>query len=64
MQKCQKRLVDTEALLTRAMKRLNENQRLIQEQEKLIKKGKQANLGGYRKFERETAGSCRDCKKA
>ena len=37
MQKCQKRLEGTEALSTISMKNLSEKQRLIQEQEQLIK---------------------------
>ena len=107
-----KTLEDTEAASSRAMKKLSEKQKIIQEKANLIKekekesssegrndkdkekerahaemtqrlkesealstkrestadkikrKGKQGNLGGCRKSERETAGSCRDCKKA
>ena len=51
-----KRLEDTKALLTRAVKKLSDKQRLIQDQEQLIKvkeKEKKGNLGGCRKSERE-----------
>ena len=50
-----KRLEDTEALSNRAVKKLSEKQRIIQEQAQMIKKrkGKKGNLGGCRKSERE-----------
>ena len=59
------RLEESGVLLTRAMKKLIEKQRLIQDQAQLIKKSKvkQGNFGGCIKSERETVGSCRDCKK-
>ena len=56
-----KRLEDTELLSTRAMKKLSEKQRLIQEQAQLIKeKGKESEVVLEAV---ETAGSCRYCKK-
>ena len=39
-----KRLEDTEALSTRAMKKLSKKQRLIQEQAQLIKKEKESKV--------------------
>ena len=67
MQKCQKRLEDTEALSTRTMKKVEreaDTNSRSSTADKRKRKGKQGNLGGCRKSERETAGSCRDCKKA
>ena len=61
-----KSLEDTEALLTRSMKKVEreaENNSRASTAD-LKKKEKQGNLGGCIKSERETSGSCRGCKKA